>query len=160
MNVSTRVSNRAWVEVDLGGLLANARSIQSAAPGAQLLPMVKANAYGLGVHRVVGALDALNPWGWGVATVEEGVELRDAGSTRPVVVFTPARLEQFSGLRQYELRPVLDRRETIEAWGTYNSVWRLNADGDWLVVFDAGSFPDETPTEEQRKLLESDSGCE
>lgn len=50
--------------------------------------------------------------------------------------------------------------ETREAWGTYNSVWRLNADGEWLVVFDAGSFPDETPTDEQRVLLESDGGCE
>lgn len=50
--------------------------------------------------------------------------------------------------------------ETREAWGTYNSVWRLNADGEWLVVFDAGSFPDETPTDEQRVLLESDAGCE
>ncbi len=47
-----------------------------------------------------------------------------------------------------------------EAWGTFNSVWRLNADGEWLVVFDAGSFPDETPTEEQRELLESDAGCD
>ena len=50
--------------------------------------------------------------------------------------------------------------EAREAWGTFNSVWRLDADGEWLVVFDAGSFPDETPTDEQRELLESDAGCE
>ena len=49
--------------------------------------------------------------------------------------------------------------EAREAWGTFNSVWRMNADGEWLVVFDAGSFPDETPTDEQRELLESDAGC-
>lgn len=53
-----------------------------------------------------------------------------------------------------------EKGESREAWGTYNSVWRLNADGEWLVVFDAGSFPDETPTDEQRELLESDAGCE
>ncbi len=52
-----------------------------------------------------------------------------------------------------------DQGETTEAWGTYNSVWRLNAEGEWLIVFDAGSFPDETPSDEQRKLLESDAGC-
>jgi uncharacterized protein (TIGR02246 family) len=58
---------------------------------------------------------------------------------------------------------IIDRNEqgeTTEAWGTYNSVWRLSADGEWLIVFDAGSFPDETPSEEQRELLESDAGCE
>jgi len=53
-----------------------------------------------------------------------------------------------------------EQGEETEAWGTYNSVWRLSADGEWLIVFDAGSFPDETPSEEQRKLLESDAGCE
>ena len=52
-----------------------------------------------------------------------------------------------------------EKGETREAWGTYNSVWRLNDQGEWLIVFDAGSFPDETPTDEQRELLESDAGC-
>ena len=58
---------------------------------------------------------------------------------------------------------IIDKDEngdTREGWGTFNSVWRQNADGEWLVVFDAGSFPDETPTDEQRELLESDAGCD
>ena len=58
---------------------------------------------------------------------------------------------------------IIDRNEDgeiTEAWGTFNSVWRLSAAGEWLVVFDAGSFPDETPSEEQRALLESNAGCE
>ena len=50
--------------------------------------------------------------------------------------------------------------DTKEAWGTFNSVWRRSADGEWLVVFDAGSAPDETPSQEQRDLLESDGACE
>ncbi len=53
-----------------------------------------------------------------------------------------------------------EKGEIREAWGTFNSVWRLNDKGEWLVVFDAGSFPDETPTDAQRELLESDAGCE
>ena len=52
-----------------------------------------------------------------------------------------------------------EQGEAREAWGTFNSVWRRNDDGEWLIVFDAGSFPDETPSEEQRTLLESDAGC-
>ncbi len=30
-----------------------------------------------------------------------------------------------------------------EHWGTFNSVWRLNTDGEWRVVFDAGSDSNE-----------------
>ena len=52
-----------------------------------------------------------------------------------------------------------DQGEKTEGWGTFNSVWRLNADGEWLVVFDAGSFPDENPNDETRELLDSDADC-
>ena len=58
---------------------------------------------------------------------------------------------------------VLDRNEQgeiTESWGTFNSIWRRNADGEWLVVFDAGSPGASAPTDEQRKILESDAGCE
>lgn len=46
-----------------------------------------------------------------------------------------------------------------KSWGTFNSVWRLAASGEWLVVFDAGSFPDETPSDEQRALLDAEDDC-
>ena len=58
---------RAWVDVDLDALVANARTL-AAACGTPLLPMVKANGYGLGATRVALALEALDPWGYGVAT--------------------------------------------------------------------------------------------
>jgi uncharacterized protein (TIGR02246 family) len=57
---------------------------------------------------------------------------------------------------------VIDRNqegEITESWGTFNSVWRRNADGEWLVVFDAGSSADKAPGDEQRSLLESDAEC-
>jgi len=46
-----------------------------------------------------------------------------------------------------------------QRWGTFNSVWRLHDDGQWHVVFDAGSAPDEMPSDEQRALLDADDGC-
>src|SRR5688572_29211822 len=85
---------RAWVEVDLGALLRNARSLMTRA-GVPLLPMVKADAYGLGVVPVARALSTLNPWGFGVATVPEGAELRAAGVTGRIVVFTPLLVSEF-----------------------------------------------------------------
>src|SRR5665811_2355849 len=51
--------------------------------------MVKADAYGLGVAGAVAALEAEQPWAFGVATIEEGVALRSLGVTRPVLVLSP-----------------------------------------------------------------------
>ncbi len=51
--------------------------------------MVKSDAYGTGALPAVEALRAAGPWGFGVATVEEGRELRRAGVREPVMIFCP-----------------------------------------------------------------------
>ncbi len=56
---------------------------------APLIPMVKADAYGLGVSGAVSALEPIDPWGYGVATVEEGARLRELDVRRPVLVCGP-----------------------------------------------------------------------
>jgi alanine racemase len=88
--MSTNPTSRAWAEIDASALLRNARTVRSSVgPDARLLPMVKADAYGLGVAEAVRALEPVDPWGFGVATVDEGVELRSLGVERPVVVVSP-----------------------------------------------------------------------
>ena len=52
-----------------------------------------------------------------------------------------------------------DQDIETERWGTFNSVWHLNTDGEWLVVFDAGSDPDESPTDEVKALLDREDDC-
>lgn len=117
MNVSTQTPTaRAWAEIDLAALRANARTVQAAAGGAPLLPMVKADAYGLGALACARALEVSDPWGFGVATVAEGIALRAGGITRPVLVFTPARAEQLPVYRRYDLRAVLDDPAVSAAW--------------------------------------------
>jgi alanine racemase len=51
--------------------------------------MVKADAYGLGLSRAVAAMGPVDPWGYGVATVEEAAALRTLGVEAPVLVFSP-----------------------------------------------------------------------
>jgi len=46
-----------------------------------------------------------------------------------------------------------------ERWGTFNSVWRLDPDGRWRVVFDAGSPAGEPPPEPIRSLLDQEVTC-
>jgi alanine racemase len=107
--------DRAWLEVDLAALRRNARRFQEliAAP---LLPMVKANAYGLGAVAVATALESVNPWGYGVATADEGAALREAGISRPILVFTPLRPAAIDFLMHHRLIPVIGDLEALDAW--------------------------------------------
>lgn len=88
MSIESRT--RAWVEIDLDALRANFQVIRQSAGAEQgVLPLVKANAYGLGMDRIVAALEPAEPWGWGVACATEGLDLRAAGVARRILVVTP-----------------------------------------------------------------------
>jgi alanine racemase len=106
---------RAWVDVDLEALASNARAFGVRA-GVPLLPVVKADAYGLGVGPVVDALEPLDPWGYGVGTVEEGEALRRGGVTRPVLVLSPMLPGLAARMRGAGLRPSLGDLEAVDAW--------------------------------------------
>ena len=120
---------RAWVEIDLGALARNGAALAARA-GVPILPMVKADAYGLGAVPVARALEALAPWGYGVATVEEGAALRAASIDRPIVVFTPLLVSEMSAAHAARLTPTLGSRETIVAWGAASRAapWHLAID--------------------------------
>lgn len=68
---SPAVPPRAWVEVDLGAVVRNAEALARHAR-APLIPMVKADAYGLGAVPVVRALERLAPLAYGVSSIPEG----------------------------------------------------------------------------------------
>ena len=48
---------------------------------------------------------------------------------------------------------------TVESWGTFNSIWRLNEDGEWRVVFDAGSPAASEPDDATKALLDAEDDC-
>lgn len=106
---------RAWVDVDLDALARNAQRFQ-ARMGRPLMPMVKADGYGLGAVAVAQALEPLDPWGYGVATVEEGATLRQAGISRPILVFTPLYPDILTASQAWELRPSIGTPGMLEEW--------------------------------------------
>ena len=113
----------AWLEIDLDALVRNAKAIARG----PLLPMVKADGYGLGALPVVRALESLSPWGYGVATIKEGAALRAGGVTRPIVVFTPLLPIELEAARREGLTPSLGTPEAIAAWK-----------GPWHLAIDTG----------------------
>ncbi len=122
-----QLCQRAWVEIDLTALDKNVRQIHRLlSPQTQLMAVVKADAYGHGAVTVAQtALKAGASW-LGVATVPEGIELREAGIESPVLVLGAVNdPEQIQSIARWQLQPticspqqalvfseVLGRRET------------------------------------------------
>jgi len=108
-------TTRAWVDVDLAALVANARTV-AAVSGSRLLPMVKANGYGLGATEVARALEQVDPWGFGVASIDEARQLRDAGIKRPILVMTPLLPRCIAQYLDLDLRPTIGDVSGLESW--------------------------------------------
>jgi alanine racemase len=106
---------RAWVDIDLDALVANARAVVAAC-GSRLLPMIKANGYGLGAVPVARALEPLDPWGFGIATPEEGAVLRAQGISRPLLVTSPLVSEWIGPCVELDLRPAIGDADALRAW--------------------------------------------
>mgnify|MGYP006183721455 CR=1 FL=1 len=115
LSMSTNPRARAWVELRADALRANYdRIVQSVGPEVGVLPMVKADAYGLGVYGVVKVLEPLDPWGFGVATVSEGVALRHAGVVRPIVVCSPAPADDVAVAVEHDLQLSISSLRALE----------------------------------------------
>lgn len=79
---------QTWAEIDLGRLRHNVAVVQAqVGKRVKILASVKANAYGHGVVEVSKALLSVGVHGLGVATIEEAVELRDAGIVAPILCY-------------------------------------------------------------------------
>ncbi|MFV0342510.1 MAG: alanine racemase [Anaerocolumna sp.] len=86
VNNISELYNNASAIIDLGHLSHNLGVVKQKAPGKKIIAMVKANAYGHGMVRVAEHFISEGVDYLGVAFVEEGVVLRNAGLTAPILV--------------------------------------------------------------------------
>ncbi len=93
-NRGAMVAGRVWVEVDLDLLRENCRRVKAWVKDSKLLVAVKADAYGHGSVEVSRALLGCGVDMLGVASVDEGTELRRAGIDIPILVLSPAGLDE------------------------------------------------------------------
>ncbi len=106
---------RTRVEVDLGAVIANARALRSVAATA-LYAVVKADGYGHGAVAVAKALaDARAADGFCTSLVEEGVALRAAGITAPILVMGPSQVGGEDEMVAARLTPVISSQEELAA---------------------------------------------
>jgi alanine racemase len=102
-------------EVDLGTLAYNYHQLrQFASPSVKFLAVVKADAYGHGAIPVSKKLEELGADFLGVATVQEGAELRNAGIKKPILVLSGIYQEEAEDVLTYQLTPMVYRLEIAE----------------------------------------------
>ncbi len=117
----------ASLTVDLAAVRENYRLLARRA-AVPMLPMVKADAYGLGAVAVAKTLEAEAPVAFGVASVAEGIELRRAGIVTPIVVFTPASPAAFADALAARLTLALSTAAEVSAWTVLGGSWQLAVD--------------------------------
>ncbi|HEX7702941.1 MAG TPA: alanine racemase, partial [Kofleriaceae bacterium] len=106
---------RTRVEIDLAAIVANARAVREVAATA-LYAVVKADAYGHGAVAVATALaDARAADGFCTSLVEEGVALRDAGITAPILVMGPSQVGGEDEMVAARLTAVISSQEELAA---------------------------------------------
>jgi alanine racemase len=104
--IALDASIQAHVEVDLNAIQANATTIK-ARTGGQLIAVVKADAYGHGAIPVAEALHTIADM-FAVATVEEGVDLREAGIQNPILILFSPLPDLTENIVSYDLTPAVD----------------------------------------------------
>lgn len=85
--LSDRACSRAWVEIDLNNLRHNIALIRTLLqPGTDIIAVVKADAYGHRAKIIAPCLQDMGITYFAVATLDEAIELRDAGITGSILI--------------------------------------------------------------------------
>ena len=99
--------------IDLDALRHNLRVAAEAAPAGKVMAVIKANGYGHGMIRVARALAAADAFA--VARVGEGVELREAGVTHPVLVLAGCHdADELAAATRHDLQLVVQQQRQVD----------------------------------------------
>ncbi len=114
--------------VDLAALQSNFRAIQEflsagaaprtsapSHPAPRIIAVVKANAYGHGSERVALALERAGATMLACADIEEGIVLRRAGVSVPILVFGALSVSDLDGLFEFALTPTISTPSAARA---------------------------------------------
>src|SRR3989441_9325914 len=104
-----------WAEVDLDRFGRNITAIRAAiGPDCKILLVVKADAYGHGAIEISRAAIEAGVSRLGVATLREGIELRAAGLTAPIVILSPSLRSEVDEIIEHRLTPCVSSLEFAE----------------------------------------------
>ena len=101
--MSLRFAHPSWIEIDLSQFRNNISLIRSYIGDRLLCLPVKANAYGHGLTKIGKIAEECKVDYLGVAYLQEGIQLRHAGVSLPILVLGAVHEDQIQDLIKYEL---------------------------------------------------------
>ena len=101
--------DNTYVEIDLDAISANFDAIRAKA-GVQVMAIVKADAYGHGAVQIARLLDEKCSF-FGVSSIAEALELRQAGLTKPILILGDTPVEAFRLVIGQDIRPAIFRQD-------------------------------------------------
>lgn len=138
------MSRPTYMKIDLTALQKNLGRVRKLASGRKVIAMVKANAYGHGIIRIAHALSGADAMG--VASLDEGVMLRDAGIMQPIILMEGLfHAEELSIAEHYNFTLVVHHDQHIDMLESANvekpfSVWLKINTGMHRLGFDPANI--------------------
>ena len=136
--------------INLNAVRHNYRLAKQLAPASRALAVVKADAYGHGAVRVSLALQD-EADGFAVASIEEALELREAGITGPILLLEGFfSADELPLIAHNELSLVIHREDQIEALAQYEQIAQFDI---WLKI-DIGMHRLGVPQDQAQRIIE------
>jgi alanine racemase len=135
-SVSVSPQETGAMIIDLKAIQKNYKVFEAYIAPTTIAPVVKANAYGLGMVPVCKALTEVGAKEFFVATIDEGIALKSSIPQVDVFVLYGIFADTIDVFYEHQLTPVLNTIEQINRWNTFASAKNLKLDA--VIHFDTG----------------------
>ncbi|MDX1918714.1 MAG: alanine racemase [Candidatus Caenarcaniphilales bacterium] len=110
----TRFYRDAWLEIDLNAIEHNYRVLKALIPSnSALMAVVKSDAYGHGASQIAPVLEGLGCEYFGVASIDEGIQLREAGIKSEILILSPVPHWSFGQAIHHNLQLSLSNTQQV-----------------------------------------------
>lgn len=154
--------DRIYVQIDLDAILYNMQQMKNnISPDTKIMGIIKADGYGHGAVMIGKELEWLDyVFGYGVASAEEAVILREAGLKKPILILGYTFPYCYEELINREIRPAVFRYDMLEELAACAA--RLGKKAIIHIKVDTGMsrigiLPDDTGLEFVKKALSYDN---
>jgi alanine racemase len=115
-NHADKLLRPTWVEISLSKLRRNYDRVRKLAGARRVMAVIKADAYGHGAVPTARCLAACGVDWFGVATVEEALELREAGVAQPILLLGGLYMSDPAHLVEYQLTPTVSSTARLDTY--------------------------------------------
>ena len=115
-SLANKLLRPTWAEISLGKLRRNYSRVRRLAGERQLMAVIKADAYGHGAVAVANCLAACGADWFGVASVEEALELRAAGITQSILLLGGLYMSDPADLVNFQLTPSVSSTARLDTY--------------------------------------------